>query len=146
MQVYKQKLKHVLLEQQSANTGLQTDAAITRSLVQKRNADTELRLQNDAHNLQADYREKKLHNENLLKELKLVSLDSWSSDSWWLVLFNLLHHLLVFFLLFTTFCSSFLILLLFFCLHYLLLFLVLLLMFRRRNIRRRMFCSLVSRI
>lgn len=75
LQVYKQKLKHVLLEQQSGNTGLQTDAALTRLLVQKRNADTELRLQNDAHNLQADYREKKLHNENLLKELKLVSLD-----------------------------------------------------------------------
>lgn len=78
MQVYKQKLKHVLLEQQSATTGSQTDAAISRFLVQKQNGDTELRLQNDAHNLQADYRKKKLHNENLLKELKLVSLDLWS--------------------------------------------------------------------
>lgn len=69
--VYKQKLKHVLLEQQSATTGLQTDAATARSLVQNRNANTELRLQNNGHNLQADFREKKLHNENLLKELNL---------------------------------------------------------------------------
>lgn len=83
-QVYKQKLKHVLLEQQSATTGLQTDAATARSLVQNQNANTELRLQNDGHNLQADFREKKLHNENLLKELKLVSLDLWCSAHWWL--------------------------------------------------------------
>lgn len=73
-QVYKQKLKHVLSEHQSTTCGLKKDAAAERSLVQNQNAQAELRLQNEMHDLQADFREKKHHDQIVISELKLVSL------------------------------------------------------------------------
>lgn len=73
-QVYKQKLKHVLSEHQSATCGQKKDAAAERSLIQNRNAAAELRLQNEMHDLQADFREKKHHDQIVISELKLVSL------------------------------------------------------------------------
>lgn len=73
-QVYKQKLKHVLSEHQSTTCGLKKDAAAERSLIQNQNAEAELRLQNEMHDLQADFREKKHHDQIVISELKLVSL------------------------------------------------------------------------
>ncbi|KAM6935748.1 dynein regulatory complex subunit 4-like [Lycodopsis pacificus] len=70
--VYKQKLKHVLSEHHSTISGLKVDAIASTMLVQNQHTQSELRLQRDLHDLQADFREKKLHNENN-KELKLVS-------------------------------------------------------------------------
>ncbi|KAM6942380.1 dynein regulatory complex subunit 4-like [Lycodopsis pacificus] len=68
--VYKQKLKHVLSEHHGIISGLKVDAVASTMLVQNQHTQSELRLQRDLHDLQADFREKKLHNEND-KELKL---------------------------------------------------------------------------
>ncbi|XP_068582653.1 dynein regulatory complex subunit 4-like [Cebidichthys violaceus] len=69
--VYKQKLKHVLSEHHGTVSGLKVDAVASTALVQNQNTQSELGLQRELHGLQADFREKKLHNENIIKELKL---------------------------------------------------------------------------
>lgn len=74
VQVYKQKLKHVLAEHHGAISVLKTDGIASTSLIQNQHTESEVALQGEKHGLQADLREKKLHNENCIKELKLVSL------------------------------------------------------------------------
>ncbi|XP_034391966.1 dynein regulatory complex subunit 4-like [Cyclopterus lumpus] len=69
--VYKQKLKHVLSEHHAMISGRKADAVAATTLVQNRHARSELGLQRELHGLQADFREKKLHNEKGFKELKL---------------------------------------------------------------------------
>ncbi|XP_031732469.1 dynein regulatory complex subunit 4-like isoform X2 [Anarrhichthys ocellatus] len=69
--VYKQKLKHVLSEHHGTISGLKVDAVASTTLVQNQHTQSELGLQRELHGLQADFREKKLHNENIIKELKL---------------------------------------------------------------------------
>lgn len=77
--MYKQKLKHVLSEHHDTISGLKMDGVASTSLIQNQHAQSELGLQGERHGLQADFREKKLHNENCIKELKLVSLVSFFS-------------------------------------------------------------------
>lgn len=77
--MYKQKLKHVLSEQHDTISGLKMDGVASTSLIQNRHTQSELGLQREMHGLQADFGEKKLHNENCIKELKLVSLLSFIS-------------------------------------------------------------------
>lgn len=72
--MYKQKLKHVLSEHHDTASGLKMDGVASISLIQSRHTESELGLRGEAHGLQADLREKKLHNKNCVKELKLVSL------------------------------------------------------------------------
>ncbi|XP_045905252.1 dynein regulatory complex subunit 4-like [Micropterus dolomieu] len=69
--VYKQKLKHVLAEHHGAISVLKTDGIASTSLIQNQHTESEVALQGEKHGLQADLREKKLHNENCIKELKL---------------------------------------------------------------------------
>ncbi|XP_041640429.1 dynein regulatory complex subunit 4-like isoform X2 [Cheilinus undulatus] len=69
--VYKEKLKHVLSEQHNAVSGIKMDNVTATSLIQNQNTETELKLQGDVHSLQANYREKMLHQHNCIKELKL---------------------------------------------------------------------------
>lgn len=72
VQVYKQKLKHVLSEQHNTVSELKMDGVTASSLIQNQHTETELGLRTNTHGLQADVREKQLRNENCIKELKLV--------------------------------------------------------------------------
>ncbi|KAK2817593.1 hypothetical protein Q5P01_025784 [Channa striata] len=69
--VYKQKLKHVLSEHHNSVSELKLDGVAASSLMQDQHTESELRLQNITHGLQADLREKQLQNQNCIKELKL---------------------------------------------------------------------------
>ncbi|XP_074485992.1 dynein regulatory complex subunit 4-like [Sebastes fasciatus] len=69
--VYKQKLKHVLSEQHNTISGLKMDGVASTSLMQNQHTQSELGLRREVHGLQSDFRERKLHNENFIKELKL---------------------------------------------------------------------------
>ncbi|KAM6943971.1 dynein regulatory complex subunit 4-like [Lycodopsis pacificus] len=69
--VYKQKLRHVLSEHHGTISGLKVDAVASTMLVQNQHTQSELGLQRDLHDLQADFREKKFHSENNKNELKL---------------------------------------------------------------------------
>ncbi|XP_068451836.1 dynein regulatory complex subunit 4-like [Clinocottus analis] len=69
--VYKQKLKHVLSEQHGTISGLKADGVASTALLQNQNTLSELGLHRELHGLQADFREKKDHKENGIKELKL---------------------------------------------------------------------------
>ncbi|KAM8878134.1 dynein regulatory complex subunit 4 isoform 2-T2 [Spinachia spinachia] len=69
--VYKQKLKHVLSEHHDTLSGLKADGVASAGLVEKQHTQSEIGLHGDLHALQADSREKKLHNENFIKELQL---------------------------------------------------------------------------
>uniref|UniRef100_A0A672Y9L3 Dynein regulatory complex subunit 4 n=1 Tax=Sphaeramia orbicularis TaxID=375764 RepID=A0A672Y9L3_9TELE len=70
--VYKQKLKHVLSEQHNAITAQKTDGVLSTSLVQKQNADSELHLLKQKHGLQADLKDKEFANEEGTKRLQEV--------------------------------------------------------------------------
>ncbi|KAM9719016.1 dynein regulatory complex subunit 4-like isoform 2-T2 [Menidia menidia] len=69
--LYKQKLKHVLSEQHGAVSERKLDGLASSWQVQNRNAQKELVLRQDVQGLQADRREKELHSESHVKELKL---------------------------------------------------------------------------
>ncbi|XP_023259221.1 growth arrest-specific protein 8 [Seriola lalandi dorsalis] len=69
--VYKQKLKHVLFEHHNAVSELKTDGVASASLIQNQHTRSELELQRDVQGLEAELREKKLHNDSCIKELKL---------------------------------------------------------------------------
>ncbi|XP_041789695.1 dynein regulatory complex subunit 4-like [Chelmon rostratus] len=68
--VYKQKLKHVLSEHHNTTSELKTDSVTSASLIQNQHTESELGLQREKHGLQADLREKNLHNEHCIKMLK----------------------------------------------------------------------------
>lgn len=76
VQVYKQKLKHVLSEQHNTTSGLKMDGVAASSLIQNQQTEAELGLRREVHGLQADFREEERHNLNCIKELKLVGLGS----------------------------------------------------------------------
>ncbi|XP_023117768.2 dynein regulatory complex subunit 4-like isoform X1 [Amphiprion ocellaris] len=69
--VYKQKLKHVLSEHHNTTTEQKLEGVTSSSLVQNRHREAEFVLRRDVQGLQAELREKKLHGENSIKELKL---------------------------------------------------------------------------
>lgn len=73
IQVYKQKLKHVLSEHHTAISELKTDGSVSSSLIQNQHTETELELLKETQGLQADVREKELHRQMYNKEMKLVS-------------------------------------------------------------------------
>lgn len=68
---YKQKLKHVLNESQSQQSAVKIDAVTINSVVQNQHTEVELGMWKEIHDLKADYRQKKIYNQNCLKELKL---------------------------------------------------------------------------
>ncbi|XP_019110328.2 dynein regulatory complex subunit 4 isoform X1 [Larimichthys crocea] len=70
--VYKHKLKRVLSEHHNNNTsGLKTNVTTSTSLIQNQHAQSEIGHQKELCGLQVDFREKKLDNEDFIKELKL---------------------------------------------------------------------------
>lgn len=69
--VYKQKLKHVLSEQQDAVVDAKTDGVSSSSLLQNRNAESELGLRGEVRELQEDSREKELQEHSATKRLRL---------------------------------------------------------------------------
>lgn len=75
--MYKQKLKHVLSEHHNTTSELKTDSVTSASLIQNQHTESELGLQREKHGLQADLREKNLHNEHCIKMLKQVSVVSF---------------------------------------------------------------------
>jgi len=73
VQVYNQRLKHVLSEHRDAANALKADGVTSTVPLLSRHAQAELELRREALRLQAASREQMLHGENELTELKLVS-------------------------------------------------------------------------
>lgn len=71
-QVYKQKLKHVLSEQQDVISEIKNDAAAATTLDQNQKSEAELDLRRLIQAQQANVREKRSQEANNIKELKLV--------------------------------------------------------------------------
>ncbi|XP_077428301.1 dynein regulatory complex subunit 4-like isoform X4 [Vanacampus margaritifer] len=69
--VYKQKLKHVLSEQAAAAADKKTDGGAAAWQLRRRHADGELRVRRRGHNQQADARRDKLSGHKSVQELKL---------------------------------------------------------------------------
>ncbi|XP_026179652.1 dynein regulatory complex subunit 4-like [Mastacembelus armatus] len=69
--VYKQKLKHVLSEHHNTITELKMDGTASSSLIQNQHTESELGLRRDVHGLREDFRERRLQNQNCIKELRL---------------------------------------------------------------------------
>lgn len=68
---YKQKLKHVLNESHSQQSVVKIGAIAINLGVQNEHTEVELGMWKEIHDLKADYRQKKIYNQNCLKELKL---------------------------------------------------------------------------
>lgn len=71
-QVYKQKVKHLLYEQQNNIVELKTEGVVATKLMQKEHADQENDLRKAMRSLKVDLKEKELSDENQMKSLKLV--------------------------------------------------------------------------
>lgn len=68
---YKQKLKHVLNESHSQQSVVKIGGATINSVVQNEHTEVEIGMWKEIHDLKADRRQKKIYNQNCLKELKL---------------------------------------------------------------------------
>ncbi|KAI4875249.1 hypothetical protein NFI96_006676 [Prochilodus magdalenae] len=71
IKVYKQKVKHLLYEQQNSISELKTEGVLATKLMQKEHADLEKELRKGMRTLKVDLKEQELSNENLTKSLKL---------------------------------------------------------------------------
>ncbi|XP_036441402.1 dynein regulatory complex subunit 4 [Colossoma macropomum] len=71
IKVYKQKVKHLLYEQQNSIAELKTEGVVATKLMQKEHGDLENELRKGMRTLKVDLREQELSNENLIKSLKL---------------------------------------------------------------------------
>nr|XP_057932191.1 dynein regulatory complex subunit 4-like [Doryrhamphus excisus] len=69
--VYKQKLKHVLSEQHSAEVEMKMDGGASAWLTRKRHTEAELNLRTQSQNVQTDAREKQRNSNKNIQELKL---------------------------------------------------------------------------
>ncbi|XP_028263121.1 dynein regulatory complex subunit 4 isoform X2 [Parambassis ranga] len=69
--VYKQKLKHVLSEQHNTVTELKMNGLASTWQLQNQHTQAELAARRDLQGMQAELREKKLHQEQSIKELQL---------------------------------------------------------------------------
>lgn len=72
-QVYNQKVKHLLCEQQNTISELKAEGIVSTTLMQNDHAALENELRKGSRALKVDLKEQELSNENLVKELKLVS-------------------------------------------------------------------------
>ncbi|KAL7878490.1 hypothetical protein AOLI_G00094640 [Acnodon oligacanthus] len=70
IKVYKQKVKHLLYEQQNSIAELKTEGVIATKLMQKEHADLENDLRKGMRTLKVDLKEQELSSENLIKSLK----------------------------------------------------------------------------
>ncbi|XP_026769871.3 dynein regulatory complex subunit 4 [Pangasianodon hypophthalmus] len=71
IRVYKQKVKHLLYEQQNGITELKTEAVVATKLLEKEQADLENELRRGVRSLKVDLKEQEFSNENYIKNLKL---------------------------------------------------------------------------
>lgn len=71
--MYKQKVKHLLYEQQNSITELKTEGVVATKLLEREQAEVESELQRAKRNLKVDLKEQELSTENYVKNLKLVS-------------------------------------------------------------------------
>ena len=76
VQVYKQKLNHILSECHNMVADLKIDSVAASSLIQNQHREAELELRKDIQGQQAEFREKECYNQNCLEELQLVRLTS----------------------------------------------------------------------
>ncbi|KAK3570963.1 hypothetical protein QTP86_031235 [Hemibagrus guttatus] len=71
IRVYKQKVKHLLYEQQNSIVELKTEGVVATKLLEKEQADLENELRRGMRNLKVDLKEHEFSNENYIKNLKL---------------------------------------------------------------------------
>ncbi|XP_057204600.1 dynein regulatory complex subunit 4 [Triplophysa rosa] len=71
IKVYKQKVKHLLYEQQNSLSELKAEGVVSTKLLQKEHADLETQLHKDLHSLKVELKEQELSSENVLKSLQL---------------------------------------------------------------------------
>lgn len=72
LQVYKQKVKHLLYEHQNNIAELKTEEVLAGKVMQKEHGEQEKELRRAVRALKVDYKEQELEHENLVKSLKLV--------------------------------------------------------------------------
>lgn len=72
LQVYKQKVKHLLYEQQNSIAELKTEGVVATNLLEKEQSDLENELRRGIRNLKLGLKEQELSSENYIKNLKLV--------------------------------------------------------------------------
>lgn len=71
IKVYKQKVKHLLYEQQNSLSELKAEGVVSTKLLQKEHADLEKQLHKDLCNLKMDLKKQEMSSENVLKRLQL---------------------------------------------------------------------------
>ncbi len=67
LQVYKQRIKHLLFEYQSAATGLRTEGVTTLRVAQETHRDAEAELRGDGRDLKATLREMEASHDDFMK-------------------------------------------------------------------------------
>lgn len=80
-QVYKQKVKHLLYEHQNNITEMKAEGTVSMKLAQKDHRSQEMDLRKDMRTLKVELKEQELANEMVVKNLRLVSLETmlrWS--------------------------------------------------------------------
>ena len=73
-QVYKQKVKHLLYEHQNNISELKGESTVALKLAQDENRSNELDLRKDKRSLKVELKEQELAHEDVIKNLKKVSL------------------------------------------------------------------------
>ncbi|XP_042631732.1 dynein regulatory complex subunit 4-like [Cyprinus carpio] len=71
IKVYKQKVKHLLYEEQNMLSELKAESVVSSKLLQKEHADFENQLRKDMCCLKVDMKEQELSSENVIKNLHL---------------------------------------------------------------------------
>ncbi|XP_056621941.1 dynein regulatory complex subunit 4 isoform X3 [Triplophysa dalaica] len=71
IKVYKQKVKHLLYEQQNSLSELKAEGVVSTKLLQKEHTDLETQLHKDLRSLKVELKEQELSSENVLKSLQL---------------------------------------------------------------------------
>ena len=75
-QVYKQKVKHLLYEHQNYISELKAENTVALKLAQNENRGSELELRKDKRSLKVELKEQQLAHEEIIKNMKKVSLDN----------------------------------------------------------------------
>ena len=74
LQVYKQKVKHLLYEHQNNIAELKAESTVALKLAQDENRGNELELRKDKRSLKVELKEQELSHEDVIKNLKKVSV------------------------------------------------------------------------
>ena len=74
VQVYKQKVKHLLYEHQNTISELKAEGVVATKLMEGEHGGLESELRKGVRALKVDLKEQELANENAIRDLKLVSM------------------------------------------------------------------------